>query len=87
MVMAGTTTRYVFDLQPADVFWCTADCGWCALPPGWRKAATLPALSAWRMLFDRVPAQQHHEQCLQQPCHHFGCVPAHLAPSGAEFRV
>ena len=28
MIMAGTTTRYVFDLQPADVFWCTADCGW-----------------------------------------------------------
>lgn len=28
MVMAATTTRYVFDLQPADVFWCTADPGW-----------------------------------------------------------
>ena len=27
--MAGTTTRYVFDLQPGDVYWCTADCGWC----------------------------------------------------------
>ena len=22
------TTRYVFDLQPNDVFWCTADVGW-----------------------------------------------------------
>lgn len=28
MLMAGTTTRYVFDLQPGDVYWCTADCGW-----------------------------------------------------------
>ncbi|KAK9868885.1 hypothetical protein WJX84_012115 [Apatococcus fuscideae] len=28
MVMAGTTSRYVFDLQPGDVYWCTADCGW-----------------------------------------------------------
>ncbi|MCA1996509.1 MAG: acetate--CoA ligase [Armatimonadetes bacterium] len=24
----SATTRYVFDLQPEDVFWCTADCGW-----------------------------------------------------------
>ena len=28
MVMAATTTKYVFDLQPGDVYWCTADCGW-----------------------------------------------------------
>ena len=27
MVMAGTTTRYSFDLQPGDVWWCTADPG------------------------------------------------------------
>jgi acetyl-CoA synthetase len=24
----AATTRYVFDLKPADVFWCTADVGW-----------------------------------------------------------
>mmetsp|Transcript_3580 Transcript_3580/g.10404 ORF Transcript_3580/g.10404 Transcript_3580/m.10404 type:complete len:633 (-) Transcript_3580:1161-3059(-) len=28
MVQAYTSTRYVFDLQPGDVYWCTADCGW-----------------------------------------------------------
>lgn len=22
------TTKYVFDLKPDDVYWCTADCGW-----------------------------------------------------------
>jgi acetyl-CoA synthetase len=22
------TTKYVFDLKPDDIFWCTADCGW-----------------------------------------------------------
>ena len=27
MVGAGTTAKYVFDLQPGDVFWSTADCG------------------------------------------------------------
>jgi len=28
--LAGThlTTKYVFDLQPEDVYWCTADVGW-----------------------------------------------------------
>jgi acetyl-CoA synthetase len=24
----AATTKYVFDLKPADVFWCTADVGW-----------------------------------------------------------
>lgn len=28
MVGAATTCKYTFDLQPGDVYWCTADCGW-----------------------------------------------------------
>ncbi|MFV1959651.1 MAG: acetate--CoA ligase, partial [Planctomycetota bacterium] len=28
MVGTGTTTKYVFDLHPDDVYWCTADIGW-----------------------------------------------------------
>jgi acetyl-CoA synthetase len=28
MVYAATTSQYVFDLQPDDVYWCTADVGW-----------------------------------------------------------
>ena len=28
MVYAATTTNYVFDLQPDDIYWCTADVGW-----------------------------------------------------------
>lgn len=28
MVAAATSAKYVFDLQPGDVYWCTADCGW-----------------------------------------------------------
>ena len=41
MVAAAVSAKYVFDLQPGDVYWCTADCGWvtgarsahpCALP-------------------------------------------------------
>jgi acetyl-CoA synthetase len=28
LVGAALTTKYVFDLQPDDVYWCTADVGW-----------------------------------------------------------
>ncbi len=28
MVYTATTAKYVFDLKPDDVFWCTADIGW-----------------------------------------------------------
>ncbi len=28
LVYAATTTKYVFDLQPDDIYWCTADIGW-----------------------------------------------------------
>ncbi len=28
MVYAAITTKYVFDLQPDDIYWCTADVGW-----------------------------------------------------------
>lgn len=28
MVQTYVSTRYAFDVQPGDVFWCTADCGW-----------------------------------------------------------
>ena len=27
MVQAGVSAKYAFDLQPGDVYWCTADCG------------------------------------------------------------
>eukprot|EP00892_Ulva_mutabilis_P006453 jgi/Ulvmu1/417/UM001_0424.1 len=28
MVYAATTCKYVFNMKPGDVYWCTADCGW-----------------------------------------------------------
>lgn len=28
MVGAGTAVKYLFDLRPGDMYWCTADCGW-----------------------------------------------------------
>lgn len=28
MLYVATTTKYVFDYHPGDVYWCTADVGW-----------------------------------------------------------
>ena len=28
MLYSATTFKYVFDYQPDDVYWCTADVGW-----------------------------------------------------------
>ena len=28
LLVAALTMKWVFDLKPADVFWCTADIGW-----------------------------------------------------------
>lgn len=28
MIYTATTFKYVFDYQPDDIFWCTADVGW-----------------------------------------------------------
>jgi acetyl-CoA synthetase len=28
MVFSATTCKYVFNLAPEDIYWCTADCGW-----------------------------------------------------------
>ena len=28
MIYVTTTSKYIFDLKPDDVFFCTADCGW-----------------------------------------------------------
>jgi acetyl-CoA synthetase len=28
LVYAATTHRYIFDYQPGDIYWCTADVGW-----------------------------------------------------------
>lgn len=28
MIFAATSFKYVFDYQPEDVYWCTADIGW-----------------------------------------------------------
>ncbi|KAK9813629.1 hypothetical protein WJX73_000834 [Symbiochloris irregularis] len=53
MVGAGTTAKYVFDLQPGDVFWCTADCGWITGHTYLTYAPLL--LGATSVIFEGVP--------------------------------
>ena len=63
MVMAGMTTKYVFDLQPGDVYWCTADCGWIT---GHTYLAYGPLLcGAKNVIFEGVPTYPDPSRCWQ----------------------
>jgi len=55
MVYAATTTKYVFDLKPDDVFFCTADCGWIT---GHSYVTYGPLLNrGTQLIFDGVPTE------------------------------
>ncbi len=63
MVSAATTTRYIFDLQPGDVYWCTADCGWIT---GHSYLAYGPLLcGAQSVVFEGVPNYPTPARCWQ----------------------
>ena len=54
MVYAATTSKYVFDLQQDDVFFCTADCGWIT---GHSYVTYGPLLNAaTQLVFEGVPS-------------------------------
>ena len=53
LLHAALTTKWTFDLKPADVFWCTADIGWVT---GHTYIAYGPlALGATEVVFEGVP--------------------------------
>ena len=63
MVATAVTTRYVFDLQPGDVYWCTADCGWIT---GHSYLAYGPLLcGAQSVIFEGVPSHPTPARCWQ----------------------
>ena len=63
MVAAATTTRFIFDLQPGDVYWCTADCGWIT---GHSYLAYGPLLcGAQSVVFEGVPSYPTPARCWQ----------------------
>ena len=54
MVYAATTSKYIFDLQDGDVYFCTADCGWIT---GHSYVAYGPLLNrASQLIFEGVPS-------------------------------
>ena len=63
MVAAAVSVRYIFDLQPGDVYWCTADCGWVT---GHTYLAYGPLLcGAQTVIFDGVPNHPTPARCWQ----------------------
>ena len=53
LLHAAVTCAWTFDLQPSDVFWCTADIGWVT---GHTYIAYGPlALGATQVVFEGVP--------------------------------
>eukprot|EP00879_Flechtneria_rotunda_P008446 GHRR01008847.1.p1 GENE.GHRR01008847.1~~GHRR01008847.1.p1 ORF type:complete len:661 (+),score=158.01 GHRR01008847.1:1305-3287(+) len=61
MVGTGTSTRFLFDLHPGDVYWCTADCGWIT---GHTYLTYGPLLNgATNVLFGSTPAHPDPGRC------------------------
>ncbi|WP_313071309.1 acetate--CoA ligase [Melaminivora sp.] len=57
LLWARQTTLWTFDMQPSDVFWCTADIGWIT---GHTYVAYGPlAAGATQVVFEGVPTYPH----------------------------
>lgn len=53
MVFTAATSKYIFDLQDGDIFFCTADCGWIT---GHSYVAYGPMLNrATQVIFEGIP--------------------------------
>ncbi|KAI8475041.1 MAG: acetyl CoA synthetase [Monoraphidium minutum] len=63
MVYTFTTTKYVFNMSPGDVYWCTADCGWIT---GHSYLTYGPLLvGATQVVFEGVPTYPAADRCWQ----------------------
>ncbi|KIZ06574.1 acetyl-CoA synthetase [Monoraphidium neglectum] len=63
MVYTFTTTKYVFNMAPGDVYWCTADCGWIT---GHSYLTYGPLLvGASQVVFEGVPTYPAADRCWQ----------------------
>ena len=59
-VWTATTFNYVFDYQPGEVFWCTADIGWIT---GHSYISYGPLLNgATQVIFEGVPSYPDHSR-------------------------
>lgn len=63
MVYASLTHKYIFDCQPDDVYWCTADVGWIT---GHSYVVFGPLLNnATSILFEGIPTHPDAGRCWQ----------------------
>ncbi len=69
MVAAATSAKYVFDLQPGDVYWCTADCGWVT-----GALATLTRKPCVKLLQIQMWSYIKVQQSLVRLAFHFACA-------------
>ena len=78
MLWAKQTVDWTFDMQPADVFWCTADIGWIT---GHTYVAYGPlAAGATQIVFEGVPTYPNAGRCWQMIERH-GCTIFYTAPT------
>lgn len=78
MLWAKQTMEWTFDLQPSDVFWCTADIGWIT---GHTYVAYGPlAAGATQIVFEGVPTFPHAGRFWQMIERH-GCTVFYTAPT------
>ncbi len=78
MLWAKQTVEWTFDLQPSDVFWCTADIGWIT---GHTYVAYGPlAAGATQIVFEGVPTYPDAGRFWQMIERH-GCTIFYTAPT------
>lgn len=78
MLWAKQTVEWTFDMQPTDVFWCTADIGWIT---GHTYVAYGPlAAGATQIIFEGVPTFPHAGRFWQMIERH-GCTIFYTAPT------
>lgn len=78
MLWAKQTVEWTFDIQPSDVFWCTADIGWIT---GHTYVAYGPlAAGATQIVFEGVPTYPHAGRFWEMIERH-GCTIFYTAPT------
>lgn len=78
MLWAKQTVEWTFDMQPSDVFWCTADIGWIT---GHTYVAYGPlAAGATQIVFEGVPTYPHAGRFWEMIERH-GCTIFYTAPT------
>ena len=60
---AATTVKYVFNTNPGDVYWCTADCGWITGHTYLTYGPLLNGLAT--VVFEGVPTYPDAGRCWQ----------------------